>query len=270
MATLKEIQNCQLEILKDVADFCDKHHINYYLAYGTLLGAVRHKGFIPWDDDVDLLMEYSELRVFKKLFIREMSEKYFFQDYETDPGYDFLFPKIRKKGTYMPMEYDTDDRKTHKGVWIDIFPMIPLDVESSQSEKVVIHLFNFQHTLAYYSFLKRQRMSIKNNIRKIPCRIKLWFLSRQIKHYNSIERFQYYLPIINLFWGKYSNETYKSIINTRLLKRSWFTQRKEYPFEMNSFKSVQDSDAFLKLAYGNNYMIPIKTPHIHNYDIVVL
>lgn len=80
--TLKELQQLSLEILKDVADFCEKNGIRYSLGYGTLLGAVRHKGFIPWDDDVDLMMLREDYEKFRTIY---KSDKYTFLTAGTPP-----------------------------------------------------------------------------------------------------------------------------------------------------------------------------------------
>lgn len=120
--TLEEIQQVMLDMLIDIAKLCDKHNISYWLSDGTLLGAVRHKGFIPWDDDIDIAMPYYDYKKFMEVAITELSPKYFVQNYETDVNYDnvVVLTKIRDKKTIFIEEYDVN---YFQGAFIDIFVM---------------------------------------------------------------------------------------------------------------------------------------------------
>ena len=97
-ATLRELQLAQLQELKDIAAFCDDNGIAYFLDSGTLLGAVRHKGFIPWDDDVDICMDVRSYRRFLKL-AHKLLERYYVQNYRTDRTMTRKRTKIRINGT---------------------------------------------------------------------------------------------------------------------------------------------------------------------------
>ena len=114
----KEIQKSTYLILRAFHDTCEKHQIKYSMAYGTLLGAVRHKDFIPWDDDVDVFMLRSEYEKFKAVFKND--DFYELVDSESDNKYPYLFPKIRKKGTVL-IENNISDINYNIGVYIDIF-----------------------------------------------------------------------------------------------------------------------------------------------------
>lgn len=94
---VKRLQRIQLLIHKDRADYCNKNNITYYLVGGTLLGAVRHEGFIPWDDDIDIAMYRDDYNRFIRLFSQEMQEKYFVQNNHTDKNYS-RFITIIKRG----------------------------------------------------------------------------------------------------------------------------------------------------------------------------
>ena len=117
MANINEIQQANYETLVFLDGLCKENDIKYVMCAGTFLGAIRHKGFIPWDDDVDILMSVSEFRKLEKCF---KSDKYFLQTPETDLQDPYIMYKIRINGT--EMKEDVFSRlPIHHGVWIDIF-----------------------------------------------------------------------------------------------------------------------------------------------------
>lgn len=148
--TLKELQAVSLDILKDVDAFCKEKGIRYSLAYGTLLGAVRHKGFIPWDDDIDIVM----LREDYDRFCREYaSEKYSLFSPSNTEDYYLAFARVAdmkdtESRTYIPWCGKVQDQ----GVWIDIFP---LDYAPDNEE---------EHNLQYKMF--RSLYELSNKVRK--------------------------------------------------------------------------------------------------------
>ena len=119
---LRQLQLCELEILDEFVRICEKHCLQYYLVGGTLLGAVRHQGFIPWDDDVDVAMPREDYDRFAEISAGELKPQYFYQCPETDPHYFLTYAKIRKNGTEV-YEERFKDARFHKGVFIDIFPL---------------------------------------------------------------------------------------------------------------------------------------------------
>lgn len=124
--TIDEEHQIRLEMLVEIDQFCRKHGLKYQLAYGTLLGAIRHNGFIPWDDDADLLMPLPDLLRLKAIF---SSENLYYCDVDTWKHYQYVFSRIVHKQTYSKVGLFSKDY----GVFIDVYPAI--GVPSNQNER---------------------------------------------------------------------------------------------------------------------------------------
>ncbi len=168
--TLKELQQFSLEILKDVAGFCERNGLRYSLGYGTLLGAVRHKGFIPWDDDVDIMMPREDYERFRVLY---KSDRYSFIDSQNTPDCYIAFGRV----------CDTEKTiasscipwvKRDVGVWIDIFPIdrVPDDREAFE------RIYDSLQLLMKFNVGIRRVHTISSSRFSIKKRLKIWTLKR--------------------------------------------------------------------------------------------
>lgn len=119
---LQQLHEIELEILLEFKRICEKHNLTYYLVAGTLLGAVRHKGFIPWDDDIDVAMPRKDYERFLKICQNELSSEYFLQTRKTDKQFFMYYAKLRRNGTFVKEE-SQKNCSFHKGIFIDIFVM---------------------------------------------------------------------------------------------------------------------------------------------------
>lgn len=119
---LKRLQETQLEILKDFAAVCEKHGLPYFVVYGTAIGAVRHQGFIPWDDDTDVAMMRKDYEKFLKIAPKEMGEKYKLLTPEIDKNYACNVTHLQRKGTKFVAEF-SKDMKCDLCIDLDIFPL---------------------------------------------------------------------------------------------------------------------------------------------------
>ncbi len=119
---LEKLKKCEFQMLKCFKEICDSLNIKYYILGGTLLGAVRHKGFIPWDDDVDVFIPRKDYELFLQKAQELMPKHYFLQTHETDENYPNNFAKLRDSSTTF-IEKSCRNIKMNHGVYIDIFPL---------------------------------------------------------------------------------------------------------------------------------------------------
>ena len=123
---LRNLQLIELEMIVEVDRICRKNHIKYTLDGGTMLGAVRHKGFIPWDDDADIVFTRHEYAKFYRACKRDLdTERFYFQDMENTPGYRWGYGKVRRKDTIFLRE-GQEQMPYEQGIFLDVFLLLPI------------------------------------------------------------------------------------------------------------------------------------------------
>lgn len=136
MNDLRKLQLIELETLKEVLRICEKHDLKYFMVYGTLLGALRHNGYIPWDDDMDIAMPEEDYDRFIQYAKEELKPEFFLHCLDTDPRYFPNAIRIRRNDTtFLPNVYCGADF-VHNGVWIDVFPLHYAKSDNSLAEKI--------------------------------------------------------------------------------------------------------------------------------------
>ena len=118
---LRTLQLIELKILLEIKRVCETNNIKYFLIGGTLLGAVRHNGFIPWDDDIDIGMMRDEYKRFLEVFPLSKGDEYTLETTETDSGHAYLYGKVRLSGTTFQEERNKNVLE-NQGIWVDVFP----------------------------------------------------------------------------------------------------------------------------------------------------
>ncbi len=257
MATLREIQLCELSILKLIDTICNNNNLTYYISDGTLLGAVRHNGFIPWDDDADIMMPYRDMKKLKNIVNKHYSSDYFFDSVTNNPPIRNawrLFGKIRKNGTIMKEPHEKDDTIHNLGIWVDVFPLIPLS-KKQFLQNVQLKLFKvlrYWHSFFACTRKLNGKKIIDYKLFSIPLIIAdsiTWELLMLIGK-NGDKYIRISVPVCSGL----EVEKYDKIVHSKQLLQNV----SRYKFEDTELCGVTDYDSFLKNLFGDNYMTPIK------------
>lgn len=265
---IKEAQKVQLEILLEFDRDCKKNNIKYQLFAGTLLGAIRHNGFIPWDDDIDVCMLREEYDKFLKIGIKELSTKYFLQNYKTDKNFYSQFSKIRKNDT-LYVEGMTSDINMHHGIYIDVFPydnVYPNTILGNIQRKFLYGLMRIN-----YCRMKKRNFSASNKIIKSIRMILYYFLKLFPKVYMD----KFITNIMCMFnnsdakyVGELSLSTEKSLYNRFTLKKEVFYESIDWEFEGYRFPIPRDYDEVLTANYGDYMAFPPKEEQKPHHGII--
>ncbi len=149
---MKKIWAVELDLLNELIRICKKHEIEFFVAGGTLLGAVRHKGFIPWDDDIDVMMFRREYIHLCEIAPKEFTHPYFFQTQETDPGSYRGHAQLRNSGTTGILKSERRQNKhINQGIFIDIFPLDYLPDDQKQKEKQLNKIRKYRRAYKKYA-----------------------------------------------------------------------------------------------------------------------
>ena len=247
---LRKLQQTELEILLAVDSFCKEHQIQYSLYSGTALGAVRHGGFIPWDDDIDIVMIRSEYDRFCTLWREHKPEKYELENIESNPDLDINHSKIFKMNTtYIPEHRNLLGRGT--GIWIDVFVWDKLELNRWKRIPFYFQtakLFLCTRASGKYEIESAKKRVVRKIIRIIPVsiRYKMQLNSiRWLRKHDQKLRDQFCWTSTSSFggWGLKMPEGYPDSYEIMT-------------FEHQQFSVFKDIDLYLRAAYGDYMKLP--------------
>lgn len=260
---LRRLQLTQLEMLKVIDSFCKEHHIRYSLYAGTLLGAVRHKGFIPWDDDLDLCMDRSNYDRFIREWLNDGPSGYIIQNKEIEPRFTQSFTKVRKEHTaYLQDENERGQWNT--GIFVDIFP-----IDRIPGDKIRQFFFYF-NVLLYQLYTREFPPPLSGRIMKSTASVILKATSfkplrkklRQY-HYRNLVRYDKdkKLPMVAIEM----TATLKQILPRELMK-----EFVELPFEGCLFPCMKLYKEYLTEKYGDYEQLPPEKDRRWRHHPVIL
>ncbi|MCQ2596876.1 MAG: LicD family protein [Treponema sp.] len=259
---LKTAQSLMLKILKEVHRICEENGIHYFLSDGTLIGAVRHNGFIPWDDDLDIGMLRADYDKFCSIAGDVLGDEFVIQNSKTDKGYGLQFSKVILKNTLWMEQSSSLTNRKYCGLFLDIFPYdkIPTD---SKIQKKILKKYDFINgliliKLKYFSFhftnglLPKIKFLIKWCITKF---VRLEFLS--LKRDKLCSKFEDYKS--DFLITKYGGNFYKN-------QNSYesFSNLEKHKFEDSEFYIPKMYDKVLTNLYGDYMKLPPEEKRVNH------
>jgi len=243
----RKVQLCELELLKEVDRICRKHNIRYAIIAGTLLGAVRHGGFIPWDDDADVALLREDYEKFRKACREELKGRpYYFQDDRNTPGYRWGYGKLRLKDSVFRREHQ-EDMPYAQGICIDVFPMdgvpdfYPLRVLNN------FECFCIRKMLWSKTGAKLEKDPLKRAALKALSRIP----EKKAKgiYHDLIRRSGKKTKYVRILMFPAPNRTYG-------YKRIWYAKTADIKFEGITFSGIAGWHDYLSFKFGDYMKYP--------------
>ena len=266
--TLSQRKSILLEILNIFHLFCTQNNLDYFLFYGSLLGAVRHKGFIPWDDDIDIVMPFSDYNRFLDMWKDNSIEgiKLGHHSSRDFKHYGWSFSKLVKKNTILKRT-DVSNKYESIGISIDIFPLYPALRNNHRDLSNKLNKLEQRLELKRYTIKKHFNVIIdKLKQKEIITAIKQILLSLYIqvvreKHYHQIEKCLLDEIELNQDFLFYFTPSQSNV----LFSKSYFAFTTAVEFENNTYKTVVDAKNILAFYYGDyNKLPPIEKQKGHS------
>ena len=251
LLTVDRIKEIQLNILNRVIDFCEQHEIRYYLTGGTLIGAVRHKGFIPWDDDIDLNMPRQDYERFFSIFNSSRNDSLIAISIDTDKDYYLANGKVFDSNTIL---LEDVNQRIEIGVNIDIFPLDNLPKSDLKRSMFLKEMFIFRSLLSSKQIrISKNRPLLKNVVlacsqlvlKPVSIRWLLKEINTRAQRFNSFDDCLYIASVATLVWG-----------NKEVFKREYFYDTVKIEFEGRLFDCPIGYQSILSQVYGNYMQLP--------------
>lgn len=255
----EQIKEIGYQILCDVAEFCEKNGLQYSLACGTALGAIRHNGFIPWDDDVDICMPRADYERFLDLYD---SERYEIYDTRYQKNYPYAFAKVCDRNTVL---LEHIEEPCPFGVYIDVFPIDGLPADPSIQKRHMKRLGRDFRLLAWKRMPKDKKLDIphkliliaaKSILHVVPIRVLIWNLEHDVKKYSYARSEQVGHLVSPAPWGE------------DIKPKTVFENPVRHVFEDREFFVPGNVHQYLTLEYGDYMQLPPKEKQVAKHDFI--
>ncbi len=257
-AVLARLHRALLVLLDEIDRICRKHGIEYFLDSGTALGAVRHGGFIPWDDDADVGMTRGEYEKFLKVAPGELGPDFFLQTRETDPDFFKFSAKLRLNGTKF-LEKRNRDIEINEGIFVDIFPF---DYISDTREGAIADIKKTRKLYKLWALRKRHpkdenpgRKAVRMLFRPFPEKA---FENRCLRHFHQYDDH----PTHTLASYNYKMNNYRILY----FREADLTPGVDIPFEGRSYRIMNNYDEYLRIMYDDYMQLPPEDKRVWHFE----
>lgn len=268
-ATLREAQILMKTILRDIDKICRENNISYWIESGTMLGAKRHNGFIPWDDDIDIGMMRKDYERFLELAPSHLPDDLFLQNAQLDSGVENSWSKVRHKYSKLIEEYNAE---YHEGLFVDIFPYDFYECNLTDKSYIRKKISEINYLMLFKSKLPYEKNIVENLKRGIAKGYKQILIRKDLNEF-CVDRQKKAINGIKKENGRFVG--YGSEIGEfdfdRYMEKDIIFPVKEGKFEDIKVKIPNDSHRYLTTIYGESYMdIPkIEDRYNHNKGIYI-
>lgn len=267
---MKSVWAVELDLLNEFSKVCDKHQLKWFVHAGTMLGAIRHHGFIPWDDDIDVVMPRCDFEKMCSLGPQEFKHPYFYQTEETDRLLARNFARLRNSNTTAIQKWEKDFHYPYnQGIFIDVFPMDNIPDDESErkdyySQLIVLNdkAWQWRNMVLFYRPKKDNGWVKRNN----------YYLKHLWYKYLSKEKgdYKYYLEKHHSLVTKYDGMNTRCVgesiiapLGRWIWKREWVGEVEYVSFEMLKVPVPVGYEQCLEIGFGKDWRVPRQVPNLH-------